>query len=320
MLDTYERRSQDLQSQRTGKEVTAVSAKRESILSMPLSAYQTWADKLTVGFLVADQFLRLEGFQKPDFLPYRTQIVPLAAIMVYLGNRWLEPVIRTKISRWFWCGVFGELYGGAIETRIALDLVDLLHWIDQPGNFEPTTVIAAGFQPSRLDTLWTRTSAAYRGLYVLLQREGSKDFFWKARMVELDQNEYSIDIHHIFPRAWCRSNGIPGRTSNSIINKTPISFKANRMIGGKAPSIYLAQLRNDRQVQISMAEQNAILQSHCIDPDSLHNDDFSRFYHYRKQRLIGLIEQAMGKPILTSTNELPADDDVEDTVTDDLID
>src|SRR5206468_500419 len=141
---------------------------------------------------------------------------------------WLEPVIRNKLTRWFWSGVFGELYGGAVETRIALDLQDLLAWIQQPGAQEPTTVVAAGFQPSRLDTLRTRTSAAYRGLYVLLQREGSKDFFWKARMTELDQGEFNIDIHHIFPRAWCRARGIPERVFNAIVNKTPISYKANR--------------------------------------------------------------------------------------------
>src|SRR5205085_394892 len=102
LLHTYAQRAQDLHAGRTGKEVTAVSAKREQILAMPLSAYQTWADKLMVGFLAADQFLRMEGFQKPDFLPYRTQLVPLAAVMVHLGERWLEPVIRNKLTRWFW--------------------------------------------------------------------------------------------------------------------------------------------------------------------------------------------------------------------------
>jgi len=70
-----------------------------------------------------------------------------------------------------------------------------------------------GFQATRLDTLRTRTSAAYRGLYVLLQHEGSRDFFWKTRIIDLDQSEsYYIDIHHIFPRAWCKAKGIPERT------------------------------------------------------------------------------------------------------------
>jgi len=318
LLHTYAQRAQDLLAGRTGKEVTAVSAKREQILAMPLSAYLTWADKLTAGFLSADQFLRMEGFQKPEFLPYRTQQVPLAAVMVHLGERWLEPVIRNKLTRWFWSGVFGELYGGAVETRIALDLQDLLAWIQQPGAQEPTTVVAAGFQPSRLDTLRTRTSAAYRGLYVLLQREGSKDFFLKARMTDLDQGEFNIDIHHIFPRAWCRARGIPERVFNAIVNKTPISYKANHMIGGKAPSAYLAQLRDHPQVQISIAEQNDILQTHLIEPAHLHQDNFDGFYQQRKLRLIEIIERAMGKEVITTSGEVPADDIEEDQLVEEI--
>jgi len=50
LLHTYERQQEDLKSGKTGKAVTAVSAKREHILSMPLSAYKKWSDQLTQGF------------------------------------------------------------------------------------------------------------------------------------------------------------------------------------------------------------------------------------------------------------------------------
>jgi hypothetical protein len=308
LLSTYEQRVSDLAAGRTGRDATAVSAKREHVLAMPLSAYQKWADKLTAGFFAADRFLRMEGFQHPKFLPYRSQLIPLAAAMVHLDERWLEPVIRGKLARWFWSGVLGELYGGAIETRIALDLQDLLAWIDQPNSPEPTTVIAAGFQPSRLDTLRTRTSAAYRGIYVLLQREGSKDFFWKARMVDLDRDECKIDIHHIFPRDWCDGQKIAPRVYNSIVNKTPISYKANRMIGGKAPSKYLQQIQTHPQVQISVEQQDEILTTHLIDPVLLRTDDFLRSYEARKQALIRIIENAMGKTVLPTGGEAPPED------------
>jgi hypothetical protein len=312
LLYSYDRRTQDLQAGQSAKEATAVSAKREQVLSLPLSAYEKWADGLTNGFISTERFLRREGFRKPDYLPYRSQLVPLAAVMVRLGDRWLEPVIYNKIARWFWCGVFGELYGGAVETRIALDMQDLLAWIDKPGADDPATVVAAGFQASRLDTLRTRTSAAYRGLYVLLQREGSQDFFWKTRISDLEQDEYGIDIHHIFPRAWCRGKGIPDRVLNAIVNKTPISYKANRMIGGKAPSAYLDQVRTDPQVQMSVAEQDAILRTHAVEPSWLRADDFGQFYEQRKQRLIAMIEAAMGKTVISLSAEAPAEDLDED--------
>jgi hypothetical protein len=197
LLHTYERRQKDLSAGNTPKESTGVSAKREHILAMPLSAYQQWADRLTKGYLLADQFLRHLGFYHPKFLPYRAQLVPLAATLTLIGDRWLEPQIQDKLVHWYWCGVFGELYGSASETRIALDLQDILKWISDPVAQLPATVVASSFQASRLDTLRSRNSAAYRGLYVLLQQQGAQDFFWKMRMIELDQNEKGIDIHHI---------------------------------------------------------------------------------------------------------------------------
>jgi hypothetical protein len=313
LLYTYERQQQDLKAGKTGKEVTGVSAKREHILAMPLSAYQTWAEPLVKGFLEVHQFLSHMGFYHPKFLPYRAQLVPLGATLTLIGDRWLEPQVQEKLSQWYWCGVFGELYGSASETRIALDLQQLLKWIDDPSSPLPSTIVAAGFQASRLDTLRSRTSAAYRGLYVLLQKQGAEDFFWKAKMVEIDRNERGIDIHHIFPRKWCEAKGISPRVFNSIVNKTAISYKANRKIGGSAPSTYLAQIEHDKAVQLSAAAMDAILSTHCITPSFLRSDDFDGFYQDRKATLLKFVEQAMGKHSIV-TSETPSDDltDVED--------
>ena len=49
----------------------------------------------------------------------------------------------------------------------------------------------------------------------------------------------AIDIHHLFPQKWCIDNGIEAGRYNSIVNKTPLSARTNRMIGGNAPSDYL---------------------------------------------------------------------------------
>lgn len=309
LLHSWEKREVDRAAGKSGKELAAVTAKREHVLELPLAAYRRWAKPLTDGFLEAELFLRDQGFYHPRFLPYRSQIVPLAGVLAQIGDRWLEPEIKTKISRWFWCGVLGELYGGSTDTRVALDLQDLLAWIG--GSLtEPTTVQGAGFQPNRLDTLRSRTSAAYRGLYVLLQREGAKDFFWNARMVDLDRDERKIDIHHIFPRKWCEDHGIPRKVFNSIVNKTAVSYKANRMIGGKAPSKYLAQLQEHPQVQLASDPMNDVLRSHLIEPNELREDSFERFYQARKAAMLDLITKAMGKRLAPEGDA--ASDDVED--------
>jgi hypothetical protein len=312
LLHTYEKQQEDIKIGKVGKAVTPISAKREHILSMPLSAYKKWADKLIGGLFEADQFLRHLGFSDPRFLPYRSQLVPLAATLTLMGDRWLEPQMQDRLSRWYWCGVFGELYGSAIETRLALDLQDLMSWLDNEDAIAPTTVTDAGFQASRLDSMRSRTSAAYRGLYVLLQHGGARDFFWKVKMVELDRNEKGVDIHHIFPKKWCIQEGIPPKTFNSIVNKTAISYKANRKIGGVAPSEYLESLQGAKAVQLDDRGMNAILKSHCIEPKYLREDDFDGFYESRKASLLSLIENAMGKKVLSGENGNGYDEEAEE--------
>jgi hypothetical protein len=297
MLETLRQRRADIAVGKAGRQVTPVSAKREDILELKLDAYKDWADRVEQGFLYSAKFLRKECLTDLRELPYRTQIPPLAAVLTVLKERWLEPRIYAKLAQWYWCGVLGELYGGAVETRVANDAEELLNWIDKDGD-PPRTVSDAAFNPDRLDRLSSRLSAAYKGLNLLVLREGANDFFWKANIRELDDESVSLDIHHIFPQDWCRKQGIPRRRWNSIINKTPISYKANRMIGGAAPSQYLQKIQRHRQVQLNDAGMDAILDSHLIPAPALRSDDFDAFYQARRAALLSLIERVMGKQLL----------------------
>ena len=81
------------------------------------------------------------------------------AICAQLGERTTLHGIKQSLLRWYWSGVLGELYGGALETRIANDVDDLLQWILHNGP-EPRTVQDATFNPDRLDRLTSRLSAA----------------------------------------------------------------------------------------------------------------------------------------------------------------
>jgi hypothetical protein len=205
MLHTYSKRQADLAARKRDKQVTPVSAKRVSILSLELSDYLKWADLAEKGFTFAASFLRKEHIRDPRELPYRTQLAPLAAVLSSLQERWREPKINNKLSRWYWCGVLGELYGGAVESRIANDVEELLLWVNDDEAI-PRTVAEANFTPDRLDRLQSRLSAAYKGINMLVLRDGAKDFFWKAEIKELGEEGIDLDIHHIFPKAWCELN------------------------------------------------------------------------------------------------------------------
>ena len=266
-----------------------------------LEEYQRWVDKAEQGFITAAKFLRQQCFYSLRDIPYSTQIPALAALLTHLqdGN-WLTPVINDKLSRWFWCGILGELYGGAVETRIANDLEEVLAWIKSGGE-EPRTVSEAVFQPDRLNSLKSRLSAAYKGINTLVLRDGAKDFFWKDKIQNLDQADVALDIHHIFPVKWCESQNIDRKIYDSIVNKTPISYKANKKIGGAAPSNYLAKLQANENVQLDDSAMNAILESHLIYPIAMRSDDFQVFFDRRFQALLSIISNAMGKKIELET-------------------
>ena len=178
-------------------------------------------------------------------MPYNTQLVPLAALYVELGDQLAPAMARAKLERWFWSGIFGEVYGGAVETQFGLDLAQVADWVR--GGVQPVMVSEANFIPERLLSLRTRNSAAYKGLYALQMKSGASDWRTGEQLAFATWHQENIDIHHIFPVAWCgKANPpVPPRLYNSIINKTPIDAATNRKIGGNAPSVYLRRLEND---------------------------------------------------------------------------
>jgi hypothetical protein len=115
--------------------------------------------------------------------------------------------------------VFGEVYGGANETRFANDIADVVPWID--GGKEPRTIRDANLAPTRLLTLQTRQSAAYKGMMALLMQIGSNDFI-NGDSIELTTYfDQAVDIHHIFPRSHCEKVNYPRQKWNSVVNKAP---------------------------------------------------------------------------------------------------
>jgi hypothetical protein len=272
-----------------------VSCKRKDILKLSLDEYKANAQDIVNGFISAAKLLMREKIFDARNLPYTTQLIPLAAMCAVLGNKFEQDGTKRKLARWFWSGVFGELYGGgASESRFAFDLPEVIRWIDQQSE-EPRTIRDSNFSPTRLLSLQSRLSAAYKGLMALLMNAGSKDFL-NGDSIELNEYfELAIDIHHIFPKSYCEKEKLPRSQWNSIANKAPLSARTNRIIGGKAPSKYLANLEKNHDLE---SEQlNEILKSHQIIPEDIRGDNFEDFFIHRASRLLDLIEKATGKQI-----------------------
>jgi hypothetical protein len=298
----------------------AVRATRQSLLDLPLPAYLTYREAVEAGFRTAARFLRQQNVHRVLDLPYQSQLVPLAAIFADIGEVASENAANLqKIARWYWCGIFGELYGSASESRFAKDVVEVPAWL--AGGPEPITVVDGVLRADRLLYMRTRQSAAYKGLHALLMREGAKDFRSGQGFSQAVFFDDAVDIHHIFPKHWCDAQKIPEKVYDTVINKTPLSYRTNRIIGGVAPSTYLRKLEQGRKADNGQIEEapidpavlDAHLKSHCIDVDALRADDFPRFMAARREAWLDLVSRATGHKLRADS---PAEEgeEVSDTV------
>jgi hypothetical protein len=79
---------------------------------------------------------------------------------------------------------------------------------------------------------------------------------------------------------------------NCIINKTAISARTNRIIGGAPPAKYLAAF--ERRGGIAPDTLDRVLATHLIFTEALRVDNFVAFFEARREALIELIRTAMG--------------------------
>lgn len=276
-----------------------VSCKKKDVLNLKLTDYKAYADALCEGFREAADLLAEERIFARREIPYTTQLIPLAVLCTLLleKNQIKSSNVKQRIKQWYWCGVFGELYGSANETRYVNDVVGVMRWLD--GGELPKTVQDAYFNAPRLLLLRTRQSAAYKGVMALILKHGSKDFISGQDMDFTQFKAANIDIHHIFPRSYCIKSGLPEEKWDSVINKTPISYITNREIGGAAPSEYLKHIA----AKVDRSSLTAYLASHWISMEDCETDDFDAFMRHRATALLDAVSAAMGKRIVGRDSE-----------------
>lgn len=286
-----------------GKKLPQVSIRHPDLLKLDLTFYKAHSIKVREGFAQAAKFLNRMKMIHAFDLPYQPLRVALAALFASRDNRALsEPQVK-KLQEYVWAISLGETYGSSTETRIARDVTEVNMWLDGEDRL-PRALSEATFRQERLEQLRMRISSAYKAVHVLLMSEGCRDFVTGAPVDIMTAHQDALDIHHIFPASWCTKNG---KSENwiydSIINKTALSARSNREIGGAAPSEYLARI--EHRHGHSRNEMDAILRSHLIEPALLRADDFEAFLQSRREALTNLIAAHLRNPIIRELDPEP---------------
>ena len=280
----------DRQQTETGKEKAKSTPKNDklSILSLTADDYIEWVEEVEEGFYKAAEFLVRQCVFASKDIPYPIQLATLAALYVIMGDELESIDAQEKLEQWYWAGIFGGT-GKRLDGELGSDTIEFPEYVRDGA--VPRSISELGFQPEKLLSLRTRASAAYKGLYALLMKSGALSWKSKSRVnFDIWDNE-KIDIRHIFPKKMLQKRGVSAKLADSIINKTPMSADIVKRLGVNAPSMLV------RLLNLKKDEIDEILESHCIDPGALRDDDFEDFFIKRGKALMELIGDAVGKEL-----------------------
>jgi len=268
---------------------TAPSCKRGDVLKMEVSQIRDGWDAVIKGMADGYQMLRDDcGVVLPQWMPYVTLIVPLAAICANAASI-TGPAVganRDKIKRWFWCAVFAQSYDSAQNSKAARDFVEVTKWM--AGGDVPQVIADFKFDPEILRQITPRQRAIYRGCIGLILRNEARDFHNGTRItVKLIQEE-KIDDHHVFPQGYIAEHleGVNTTLRDCILNRTLIDKPTNIRISKRAPSDYLEEIKGELGDKFEQ-----LIASHLLPSAPLLADSHEEFLDQRQALLWQKIQE-----------------------------
>ncbi|MHB9150034.1 MAG: GmrSD restriction endonuclease domain-containing protein [Thermoleophilia bacterium] len=275
----------------------APSCKRGDVLNLTPSDIKEWWQPVVEGLAAGLSMLRDDcKVMLPKWLPYQTMLPSLAAVLAKSGmpKNAEAGAQREKLKRWFWCSVFGQAYESAANSQSARDVTELLAWFS--GGPPPESVTKLSFDPRALRDITPRQRSTYRGAICLIlgTNGGARDFHTLSVITGKLMNDEKIDDHHVFPDGFLQKHiGVTeARARDCVLNRTLIDRTTNQMISNRAPSAYLADIR-----QTPGFPFQEVLSSHCLPTDEaspLWSDDYEAFLIWRQDRLWQEIKRVTG--------------------------
>lgn len=185
-------------------------------------------------------------FEASDWLPSLNAIIPLAVF--FDGNERLRAEDEARLLSWFYAASLRARYSGSGETAMDEDLKALSE--DDPiGALLRNSVPTGGTLSVSADEF---DDAGFRNplfplTYAAARRAGAKDWFTGVALAkDVVGADHQIEVHHIFPKALLKAEGVSRRDRDEIANLAFLGAKPNKKISKTLPEEYLAKIPKDR--------------------------------------------------------------------------
>lgn len=244
-------------------------------------------------FLLA---IRGAGFKSSKLL--NSQMTIDFAYMLYLdllkGGDISAAQVKRHVQKWFVLSTLTGRYVGSPESVMSRDI----RLINEKG----FAIYAKEIEESVLsDTFWNVTlpqnlesssinSPAF-STFIAAQINRNSDSLFQSGTTVADLVEIAGDIHHIFPKAYLKKNGINNRAKyNQVANYTYLDTHVNKAVGDKAPKEYFAIMCNQcdtHEASIGNIKDIGELKDNLKDnaiPESVFTMEYGDFEEFLLQR------------------------------------
>lgn len=188
----------------------------------------------TVDFL--EKELRIKNIV---FVPFPIMLVPLVGFYA----RTLKPSSDQLmgLKRWFWHCAFTQKYKAGTNTAVLEDLKRMEQFASDSSVFSS---LDAKIDPEVFMKTWRINSTIAKAAICMLAQAQPRSFLSGA-LVDLGtvMSAYNArEFHHIYPKAFLATQGIPFHQSNIIANVCLLTSADNRSISDENPANYMMRI------------------------------------------------------------------------------
>lgn len=212
--------------------------------------------------------------------------------------------IKRYIQKWFVMSTLTSRYIGSPETVMDRDMRAIAEkgFINYLNEVE-ASVLSDNFWkitlPQNLETSSINSPAFNTFIAAQINLNCNSMLMNGTKVADLIT--ISGDVHHIFPRAYLKSNGIDNKTKyNQVANYIYLDTQVNKAISDDAPCVYFTKVKTQcetKKIELgNISDENLLkinLEENCI-PENVFNmtvSDYDEFLQERRRQMAALVEK-----------------------------